>query len=99
MNDKTTSMFRLFKTVCVHSLALVVLPATAVMYAEDDGDEDNRVLIQAIVPASLGGTLSDDPDDPQITVSIPAGALNVDARLRVVLLGEKGSVTNENYLN
>ena len=93
MNDKTTSVFWLFKTACVHALALAVLSATAITHADDndddDDDDDNRVLIRTIVPASLGGTFSDDPDNPQITVSIPPGALNVDARLRVVLLADR----------
>lgn len=39
--------------------------------------------IEAFVNAALGGTFSDDPHNPSITVSIPPGALSDDAHLRV----------------
>ena len=94
MIDKTTPFFPLIKTVYMHALLLIMLSTSAIAHADDDDndndndDDNNRVLIRAIVPASLGGTFSDDPDNPQITITIPPGALNVDARLRVVLLGD-----------
>lgn len=40
-------------------------------------------IIEAFVPASTGGTFSDDPIQPTITLTIPAGALSADARLTV----------------
>ena len=48
--------------------------------------DNESLLIRANVPASLGGTFSDDADNPRITVTIPPGALNRDARLKVTLV-------------
>ena len=95
MNDKTTLLFRLFKLFCTHALLLTMLSTSAVARADDDDDDDhgdddhNRVVIRAFVPASLGGSFSDDADNPQITITIPPGALNFDARLRVVRLADR----------
>lgn len=45
--------------------------------------DDDELLIKTNVPAALGGTFSDDPANPRITVEIPPGALTMDAVLRV----------------
>jgi len=42
-------------------------------------------IIKAEVSAAAGGTFTDDPANPQITITIPAGALTADAKLRVKL--------------
>ncbi|VAW74496.1 hypothetical protein MNBD_GAMMA15-2077 [hydrothermal vent metagenome] len=41
------------------------------------------IVINAFVPASIGGVFVDDPNNPRISISIPAGALSADAKLIV----------------
>ncbi len=41
------------------------------------------IAIKAFVPAATGGIFADDPNNPNITISIPAGALSDDAKLIV----------------
>jgi hypothetical protein len=44
--------------------------------------------IDALVHAALGGTFTDDAQDPSITITIPPGALSADARLSVKIREE-----------
>ncbi|VAW80222.1 hypothetical protein MNBD_GAMMA13-965 [hydrothermal vent metagenome] len=41
------------------------------------------IAIKAFVPAATGGVFTDDPNNPSITISIPAGALSDNAKLIV----------------
>ena len=84
MNGFNTSLIRLLKTRWMRALLLAFFSTTLVA-----GEREDSVEIRAFVPAALGGTFSDDPDNPLITVTIPPGALNVDARLRVKLIDQE----------
>ena len=44
---------------------------------------ESKDLIRTTVTASIGGSFSDDPNSPSITITIPPGALSSDAELRV----------------
>ncbi|GEM_PF-1394438 len=44
----------------------------------------SAVVLKAFVPASTGGVFSDNPSDPRITLTIPAGALSDNAKLIVI---------------
>ncbi len=57
---------------------------------------DHAPLIKALVPASVGGTFSDDPVNPTVTVTIPPGALSRDGRLLVTIVDEDGDDADEN---
>jgi len=49
-------------------------------------------VIDEVVFAALGGTFSDDPNAPRITITIAPGALSDDARLRVRLIAPQGQL-------
>lgn len=72
---------------------LVALVLTLSMPA---GADDDTPLIKALVPASIGGTFSDDPDKPTVTVTIPPGALSMDARLLVTLVDDRDDDSDAN---
>ena len=86
MIDTTTSLYQRFGHMAVFALTMALLSFTAFADDREDEDEDDdRIDIRAFVPASLGGTFTDDADNPSITVTIPPGALNMDARLRITM--------------
>jgi len=67
---------------------LAFLLSTALFAALSGGslaDPGPKYLIRADVTASLGGTFTDDPVNPGITITIPPGALTADAELEVEL--------------
>ena len=78
----------------VRSSWLIILFAMIVSNTTLAGDDD--LLIKALVPASLGGSFTDNPDNPTVTVTIPPGALNADARLRVSLVDDDDDDGDEN---
>lgn len=78
MDNKPVSLIGPIRIAWLIALMLMI-PSTATVAH----DRAKGVLIRAIVPAALGGTFSDNPENPRITVTIPPGALNNDARLRV----------------
>lgn len=59
--------------------------------------------IDALVHAALGGTFTDDSQDPGITITIPPGALSADARLNVKIrqgahpVGDKQTAASPAY--
>ena len=59
MVSKTSILGRLIGRSWLHVLVLATLTTTAV--ADDD---DGNLVIRAFVPAALGGTFWDDPDNP-----------------------------------
>ena len=59
---------------------LTMLLATACSTVVADSE-----IIEVFVPASVGGTFSDDASNPGITITIPPGALTQDAELEVEL--------------
>ena len=83
MHSRTSLVSRLARLSWMSLVLLLLSPVSAL--ADDD---DSGLLIRTIVPAALGGTFTDDPSNPRITVTIPPGALNMDARLRVVLVDD-----------
>ena len=84
MNISNTLLGRLTRPLWLYAL-LLALPSTGAI-ADNNGD---HLLIRAVVPAALGGSFSDDRDNPRVTVTIPPGALNIDARLRVKIVGDE----------
>jgi len=48
-----------------------------------NNERDKTIVLKAFVPASTGGVFTDNPYNPSITLSIPAGALSADAKLIV----------------
>ena len=61
------------------------------------GDWHRRTLIRTVVPAATGGTFSDNPGDPRVTVTVPPGALDRDAVLRVRLRRVHGRLADTQY--
>jgi Cytochrome c len=65
-------------------MALFLLPALLLAACNgSDGSPGVQPLIQTRVTALQGGTFSDNPANPQVSLTIPAGALSEDADLRV----------------
>ena len=62
--------------------ALGVLGAAASAHGYKH-ERKKSVVIKAFVPASTGGVFMDNPQNPRVTISIPAGALSADAKLIV----------------
>ena len=80
MIDTPIPLYRWIRNTWFAAFLLALLSTPAV-----GDDREDRIDIRAFVPASLGGTFTDDADDPGITVTIPPGALNMDARLRITM--------------
>lgn len=87
MNISVLSLFRQVCPSCLVILLAMMVPSIA--FADDDD-----LLIKALVPASLGGSFADNPDNPTVTVTIPPGALSADARLRVSLVDDDDADEN-----
>lgn len=65
-------------------MALVLLPALLLAACHGDGSSSAAPpVIQAQVSAAQGGTFTDNPANPLVSLAIPAGALSEDARLTV----------------
>ncbi len=86
MIDTTTSLYQCTRYIGVLALMMALFASTAFADdREDDDEREDRIDIRAFVPAALGGTFTDDVNNPLITVTIPPGALNMDARLRITM--------------
>lgn len=59
------------------------LGGTASAHEDRHGDREKTTVLKAFVPAATGGVFTDNPYNPRITISIPAGALSADAKLIV----------------
>ena len=64
--------------ICVLSTLVVLLSSCF-----HDDDDDPIVVVDSTVFAALGGTFSDDPVQPRVSVTIPAGALSEDAQITI----------------
>ena len=64
-------------------VSAVVLPLVSNSFFGMNASRAGNVIIEETVDANLGGTFSDDPENPSITVTIPPNALNADATLTV----------------
>lgn len=64
----------------------------------DDDPASSTVLVDSTVLAALGGTFSDDLNQPKVTVTIPAGALSEDAQLTISqLAGTRASFQTDKF--
>ncbi|HHJ35901.1 MAG TPA: c-type cytochrome [Gammaproteobacteria bacterium] len=70
-------------------LALFILVASSQPVG---ASHSHQGRIEVIVNASLGGTFTDDVNNPTITITIPPGALSRDAKLKVRQLREPGKL-------
>ena len=65
---------------------------------DDDDNPSPSTLVDSTVFAAQGGTFSDDPTQPKVSVTIPPGALSEDARLTINQLADaRASVQNNQY--
>lgn len=62
---------------------LLAFPLLFLVACGGDNDKAAPALIRADVSAASGGTFVDNPTNPRVSLTIPPGALNADARLVV----------------
>ena len=78
----------ILKTLFILVLAASMFALTA---CHDDDDPAPSALVDTKVFASQGGSFSDDPAQPKVTVTIPPGALSEDAQLTVKKVADAGT--------
>jgi len=71
-------------------LTVLVLFILSVFSLQVNAGHESEGRISAYVNASIGGTFTDDVDNPSITITILPGSLSANAKLKVRPLGRRG---------